>query len=376
MTASQDKLIDFGKRSGLKVHPVSMGTMRFPKDDQEAVLLIRESIDAGMIYIDTSRGYVDSELKLAKALKDGYREKVILSTKWSPWILEVEPDDNASAECTYKRILESMGRLEVDKLDFYQVWNIDSKEHYKQATAKDGMLDGIMRAMDEGLIEHTGFTTHDTPENVSGYIDDADWCEAILFTYNILNPAYRDVIAKAHDKGIATIVMNPLGGGMLAEDSPVLKNAVRKALGHENIIEASHRYLASSEIVDTILCGISKPPDIASTIENFSKPALTADQMKSLEDAMDEISSRSMGFCVDCKYCMPCPQGINIPVMMRVSYLNRFLKLKSRPAELYSWQSKSPAECTACGECEEKCTQKLKIIEEMKYLVDKFGKKD
>ena len=252
MATGQDKLIDFGRRSGLKVHPVSMGAMRFPKDDGEAVSLIRASIDAGMIYIDTSRGYVDSELKLAKALKDGYREKVILSTKWSPWILKAEPDDNASAECTYKRIVESMARLEVDKLDFYQVWNVDSKDHYEQATAKGGMLDGIMRAKDEGLIEHTGFTTHDTPENVSEYIDDADWCEVILFTYNILNPTYRDVIAKAHDKGIATIVMNPLGGGMLAEDSLVLKKAVKKALGHEDIIEAAHRYLASSEIVDTI----------------------------------------------------------------------------------------------------------------------------
>jgi len=376
MATGQAKLIDFGRRSGLKVHPVSMGTMRFPKDDQEAVSLIRESIDAGMIYIDTSRGYVNSELKLAKALKDGYREKVILSTKWSPWILEVEPDDSASAECTYKRILESMSRLEVDKLDFYQVWNIDSRQHYEQATAKGGMLDGILRAKDEGLIEHTGFTTHDMPENIGAYIDDADWCEAILFTHNILNPAYRDVIAKAHSKGIATIVMNPLGGGMLAENSPVLKKAVKKALGHENIIAAAHRYLASSEIIDTILCGISKPSDITSTIENFSKPPLTASQMKSLEDAMDEISSRSIGFCVDCKYCMPCPEGINIPVMMKVSYLSRFLKLKSRPAELYSWQTNSPAKCTACGECEEKCTQKLKIIEEMKYLVDKFGKKD
>ena len=108
----------------------------------------------------------------------------------------------------------------------------------------------------------------------------------------------------------------------------------------------------------------------------MAKPALTAGQMKALEDAMDEISSRAIGFCVDCKYCMPCPQGINIPSMMRVSYLSRFLGLKSRPAEIYSWQSHPPTKCTACGECEEKCTQNLQIIEEMKYLADKFGKKD
>ena len=376
MAVKQTKLIDFGKRSRLKVHPVSLGAMRFPKDDQKAVSLIRTAIDAGMTYIDTSRGYGDSELKLAKALKDGNREKVILSTKWSPWIVKIEPDDSTSAECTYKRILESMDRLEVEKLDFYQIWNVDSLEHYKAATAKGGMLDGIMRAKDEGLIGHTGFTTHDTPENVSRYIEEADWCEAILFTYNILNSTYREVIAQAHRKGIATIVMNPMGGGMLAENSPVLKDAVNKALGSENVIEAAHKYLAGSETVDTILCGISKPSDITSTIENYSKPALTAARRKKLEDAMDKISSKGMGFCVDCKYCMPCPEGIDIPVMMRVSYLSRLLKLKGRPAEIYSWQTKSPSVCTACGKCEAKCTQNLKIIEEMKYLADKFGKKE
>jgi uncharacterized protein len=376
MAVKQTKLIDFGKRSGLKVYPVSMGTMRFPESDDEAVSLIRTAIDAGIIYLDTGRGYGDSELKLAKALKDGYREKVILSTKWCPWVVKIEPDDSTSAECTYKRILESMERLEVEKLDFYQIWNVDSLEHYKAATAKGGMLDGIMRAKDEGLISHTGFTTHDTPENISKYIEEADWCEAILFTYNIINPTYRDVIAQAHRKGIATIVMNPMGGGTLAENSPVLKETVNKVLGNENIIETAHRYLASNENIDTILCGISKPSDITSTIENYSKPALPPAQQKKLEEAMDKISSKGMGFCVDCKYCLPCPEGIDIPTMMRISYLSRFLKLKGRPAELYSWQAKSPSVCTACGKCEAKCTQKLKIIEEMKYLLDKFGKKD
>ena len=93
----------------------------------------------------------------------------------------VEPDDKPTAECTYKRLIESMQRLDVEYLDFYQVWNIDSNEHYDQATCKGGMLDAVVRAMDEGLVRHTGFTTHDSPENVSGHIARADWCEAILF---------------------------------------------------------------------------------------------------------------------------------------------------------------------------------------------------
>ena len=178
--------VDFGKRSGLKVYPVSLGAMRLP-DEQLAIPLIRQAVDAGMIYIDTSRGYGDSETKLAKALKDGYREKVILSTKWCPWNLKVQPDDDASAECAYKRLVESMERLDVEYLDFYQIWSINDSDTYQQATHKGGMLDGILRAKDEGLIGHIGFTTHDTPENIRKYIDQADWCEAILFTHNIVN---------------------------------------------------------------------------------------------------------------------------------------------------------------------------------------------
>ena len=161
----QTRIKDFGNRSGLKVFPVSIGAMRLP-EEQEAITLIRQAIDANMIYIDTSRGYGDSEIKVGKSLKDGYREKVILSTKWSPWNIKVEEDDDTSADCTYKRIIESMQRLDVDYLDFYQVWNINNAEAWELANKKGGMVEGIRRARDEGLVKHIGFTTHDSIDNL------------------------------------------------------------------------------------------------------------------------------------------------------------------------------------------------------------------
>lgn len=377
----QTRLVDLGKRSGLKVHLVSIGAMRLP-DEEQASVLIRQAIDASMTYIDTSRGYADSEIKVGKSLKDGYREKVILSTKCSPWIKKVEPNDDTSAECTYKRIIESMKRLDVDYLDFYQIWNIDSRKHYEQAVAKGGMLDGIKRAMDEGLVGHTGFTTHDSPNNISQYIDEADWCEAILFTYNMLNPRYADVIAKAHDKGIATIVMNPVGGGMLTEDSPVIKSALWEALGTQDVVGTAHRYLAGNKNIDTILCGINKPSDIVSTIENYRKPPLTKNEINTLEKAMQKLSSTNMGFCTNCKYCLPCPAFINIPAMMNVSYLEKLLKVPLKAKDIYSWtvsemnqdRSSAPSSCTQCGQCEEKCTQKLKIMQEIEWLSENYEK--
>ncbi len=381
MTTGQTRTVDFGKRSGLKVHPVSIGAMRLPEDDGEAVALLRQAIDAGMIYIDTSRGYADSEIKVGKALKDGYREKVILSTKCSPWLKKVEPDDDHSADCTYKRILESMQRLDVDYLDFYQVWNVNSRSRYELAVMKGGMVDGIKRAMKEGLVHHAGFTTHDTPEDVSQYIDEADWCEAILFTYNLLNQRYAENIAKAHDKGIATIVMNPLGGGMLAEDSPVIRAAVREAVGSDNVTEVSHRYLAGNENIDTIICGISKPSDVVSTLANYRKPPLTKSQIEAIEAAMRKLSSSSMGFCTACGYCMPCPQGINIPALMNVAYLAHLLNVPDKAAYDFNWATGEanpdhcalPSTCIECGQCESRCTQKLPIIAELKRLAATFG---
>ena len=111
MPTTQTKLIDFGQRSGLKVHPVSMGAMRFPDDQEQATSLIRQGIDAGLVYIDTCRLYGDSELKLAKALKNGYREKVILSSKWCPWNAQGEWVHETSADHAYERILESLKSL-------------------------------------------------------------------------------------------------------------------------------------------------------------------------------------------------------------------------------------------------------------------------
>lgn len=377
----QSKIVDFGKRSGRKVHPVSIGAMRLPEDFDSAVSLLRQAIDAGMIYIDTSRGYGDSELKLAKALKNGYREKVILSTKWCPWNIKVEPTDDTSANCTYKRILESMKRLDVDYLDFYQLWSINNNEQWIQATCKGGMLDGIFRAKKEGLVKHIGFTTHDTPENLSKCIDQADWCQAILFTYNMLNRSYEDVIAKAHEKGIATIVMNPISGGVFAQDSPPLNDAVKNAIGPADLVETAHRWLKSNKNIDTIICGINKPADITSTLANYEKPDFTPDQIKKLNTELDKVSNKNAGFCVDCKYCLPCPKNIYIPGFMQAAYFSEYLKVDGKPQNIYNWnlnpnntlKSADPSECIECGKCEQKCTQKIKIIEMLKILKQKFG---
>ena len=360
----------FGSRSGFTVAPVSIGAMRLPEDCTDAVALIRHAIDSGMCYIDTSRGYGESEFKLGRALKDGYREKVILSSKCSPWIKKVRDDDDGSADSVRRRIDETMLRLDVDKLDFYQVWNINSRDAWELATKKGGMVEGIRRAMDEGLVGHTGFTTHDTVENLLAYLDMADWAEILLVTYNLLNRTYEPVLAKAREKGIGTIVMNPVGGGKLTGESEVIMKLATE-LGAESVAELAVRYVLSNPNVDTILCGMSKPSDVDHTVASAARGAFTQDQAKTVDDFFASLSREESGFCTGCKYCMPCPAGINIPGIMTAVYEHRFLGLTEQARKSYVRATKdvTPDACTDCGACEEKCTQTLQVRAELEYAM-------
>ena len=363
----------FGARSGFTVPYASIGAMRLPEKMDDAVALVRQAIDAGMIYIDTCRRYGDSELKLGEALKDGYREKVILSTKWSPWVMGNEPPGDASADCTRRRLEESMERLQVDYLDFYQVWNIDSREHYAQATAKGGMVDGIRQAMDEGLVGHTGFTTHDTVENLLSYLDEVDWCEIILFSYNLLSRDYRPAIASARARGIGTIIMNPMGGGVLAQPNPVLAALAAEA-GAGAVPEMALRYLISHDCIDTYIAGIAKPSDVEAAIAAARRGPLPAEAMARIETALDGLQREAAAFCTGCRYCQPCPQEIDIPAVMGAVGQQRIWGLAQSARDRYARLTSPRADaCSQCGACEEKCTQHLQIMAAMGYAAEHLG---
>jgi len=369
------ELIDFGKRSGLKVPRANIGGMRLPEDHDEAVALIRHAIDSGMRYIDTCRGYGESEIKFGKALKDGYREKAFISSKWCPWNLKVEETDVPSAECMRKRLEESLSRLDVEHVDFYQLWSINNPEHWQAATGPGGMLDGVRRAMDEGLVKHTGFTTHDSVENLLDYLPDADWCEVILVSYNMLEARYAPVITKARELGIATIVMNPVAGGRLVGRSPVLES-LAKEVGARDVPDLALRWLLSNPHLDTYISGISRKSDVDAAVAAAEAGPFDEEKLARINAFIAGHTREKVKFCTACGYCKPCPQGINIPAIMACIYEDRFWGLRESAVKRYRRIKgpRAPA-CTACGQCEEKCTQKLKISEEMAYAAENYEAK-
>ncbi len=370
------KCIEYGERCGHQVASVSIGSMRFPVDTLDSVELIRHAIDSGMRYIDTSRGYGESEFVLGAALRDGYREKVILSTKWAPWIKMVRQDDDTSERRVRKRIEESLTRLGVEYLDFYQIWNINSKENWEKATRKGGMLDGIKGAMEDGLVRHTGMTTHDKPENLLTYLDQAEWCEIILLTYNLLNQEYAPVLEKAKQLGIGTAVMNPVAGGKLSEASPVLMTLAEE-VGAVSVPDLAVRYVLSNPNVDTILCGMTRMSDVDDTIESAERERFTSEQLAAIHEFMGKLTRKNSRACTKCGYCEPCPEGVRISDILTAVYEDKILGFKEGARKIYQRATRDvkPDACRLCGRCELKCTQHIPIIRELKNAMDEYGDK-
>jgi len=365
------ELRSFGRRSGLRVPRVSIGAMRLPRDLGDAVALVRHAIDRGLRYIDVSRGYGEAEWVLSHALRDGYRERVLLSTKWSPWVTQIRPDDAPTADCVRRRIEEQLGRLGTDYLDFYQVWNIEKREHYDQATAPGGMIDGIRQARAEGLVRHLGFTTHDTVPNLLEYLPRADWCEVLLVTYNLLNRTYAPVIAEAHRLVIGTIAMNPVGGGKLTEASPILMEIAR-AVGAISVPDLALRYLLSNPALDTFLCGMTRDTDVDDCLASLARGPLAAPAVAEIDAFLDRVDPQNAHFCTGCRYCLPCPQGIEIPAIMSCVYDQRFLGLAESASKRYASLKVKAGACAECGQCEERCTQHLAIVKELAFAAATF----
>jgi predicted aldo/keto reductase-like oxidoreductase len=346
------------------VSALSIGAMRLPSDMEQAVALLRQAIDAGCNYIDTSRGYGDSELKLAKALKNGYRSKVLLSTKCSPWIFKEEGYTN-SADDARRKIKDSMKRLEVDRLDFYQVWNVDCAENYAQAIAKGGVVDGIHQAMKGGLVDHIAATTH-APEGVVFEMIDSGLFEAITVTYHLMDRKREAVLERALAKGVGIVVMNPMGGGFLGQSNAVIRGLLPGTSLESR--ELALRFVLDHPAVSCAISGFSKPSDVQENVATAKGAPLTEADRTTLAEHMAALDQRTREFCTACGYCLPCEQGVEIRRILRIAAMARVFDMtdvaKWRYRNLVKPEGRAD-KCTRCGQCEPKCTNKLDIREEL-----------
>ncbi|MFW5981108.1 MAG: aldo/keto reductase [bacterium] len=363
-----------------EVSALGFGAMRFPtKDDDssniiedEAIKMMRYAIDNGVNYIDTAWPYHqgNSELVVAKALKDGYREKVKIATKLPSWEIEEEKDMD-------KYLNKQLEKLGVDYIDFYLLHALNKNwwEKYK----KLNVFDWIEKILDEGKIKHIGFSFHGEYKVFEEIIDAYDW-DFCQIQYNYLDEEYqagKKGMKYAYDKGIAVIVMEPLRGGTLAVEPPAeVKKIFEESKWDKTPVEWALDWLWDQKEVALVLSGMSTMEQVEEDLEIAANSGIDkfSDQQRELIDTIKE-KMRGPITCTRCGYCMPCPNDVDIPqnffLYNEAEVYDKTEENKKRYQKMDV--KKQAANCVRCGQCEPACPQNIEIMDRLEEVSAALG---
>lgn len=366
---------DFGK-TGVKVSRLGFGAMRLPilKEDEkgprssitgieESAAILRHAIEKGITYIDSAPYYChsESETAIGLAIRGVPRDRIYLSTKY--------PTENACGTCLRLRLELSLRKMGTDYLDFYHFWGLSWEAYLGRVTNEKGPLAAARKAKEEGLIRHLSFSCHDKPENCHRLIDTGEF-ESMLVQYNLLDRQYAECLEHAHEKGLGTAVMGPVGGGRLGAPSEVIS----KATGVSSTPEVALRFVWANPHIDVALSGMQNTQQVDENAATAARgEALSAAEVARVDEMVEENQKLLDLPCTGCGYCTPCPNGVAIPEVFRYHQWHTAFGLKEPAREHYAglgkgWmEKKKPATaCVACGECEPKCPQKIAIMEKLK----------
>lgn len=369
---------EFGK-TGEKISAIGFGCMRLPEyeengkkfvDLEKSDLMIKTAFEKGINYFDTAPYYCNknSEAAVGHGVK-AFRDKILLSSKFPG---EIKKED-------FRKQLEStLKNLDTDYLDFYHFWGIN-KNYFNDCMVGQDILADAQKAKEEGLIRHISFSFHDEPASIKHIIDGAEKygvpMESMLVQYNLLDRSNEEMLAYAHSKGLGTVAMGPVGGGRLSAPTelyskltgknslPTYALAFKFCLGNPNLSCA----LSGMQTLDMV----NQNCELASNDAAFSK-----EEWEQLGNAMENLNKFSELYCTGCKYCQPCPCGIDIPRIFNMYTYHNVYGLKDHAKwmfkEYVEKEGKLSDSCKNCGMCEKKCPQHLKIRDELKKVESIF----
>ena len=354
------------EKLGIETSLLGFGCMRFPQnpdgtiDEAEAAKLLDTAIKAGVNYIDTAYPYHNGESEpfLGRTLKKYPRNSFYLATKLPMWDIKT-PED-------VKKIFDSqLERLQTDYVDFYLIHCLD-KEKWQQVLDLN-VIPFLEEMKQQGKIRFLGFSFHDDFDTFKKILTYRTW-DFCQIQYN-----YMDTEEQAGDKGYALaeelgiplVIMEPVKGGSLANFSDDI-NAKFKAMDKDaSIASWAFRWVGSHSNAKVILSGMSNEEQVEDNLKTFSnfKPLDEAEE-KMISEIVSDLQSRVQNGCTGCRYCMPCPAGVNIP--QNFALWNKYHIYGTYDHVKNAWEKDLKDEekakcCVKCGKCEKVCPQHLSI---------------
>lgn len=362
-------------RYGNQISQLGYGCMRFTRkgngvDFEKAEKEVMIAYEQGVNYYDTAYVYPGSEECLGKILaKNGIREKVHVATKLPQYIMRNE----AGIEKTFQ---EELKRLQTDYIDYYLMHMFTDVKEWENLK-KMGIEDWIAKHKADGSIRQIGFSYHGDTDMFIQVLNAYDW-DFCQIQYNYLDEhsqAGRRGLQAAAEKGIPVIIMEPLRGGKLVNLLPdKAKKVIAKNERGYSAAEWAFRWLWDQPEVTCILSGMNSVEMVEENLRVASQAqagSFTKEDKEMIEKIKKEIRANEKVGCTACRYCMPCPKGVDIP---GIFYHYNMTAIEGKSSARFGFAQamgmrKDPcfaSQCVGCGKCEKHCPQHINIREELK----------
>jgi predicted aldo/keto reductase-like oxidoreductase len=350
----------FGK-TNLRLSVFSLGTMRYLADAENAYKTVEKALELGINHIETAKGYGKSEEYLGAALTAGLsvtRNQIYITSKIPP---------TADADTMRRSIDESLERLNLDYLDCLGIHGLNTWEHLEWVQAKNGCMEAVWEAITDGRVRQVGFSTH-APLDVILAAINTDFFDFVNLHYYYFFQRNAPAVQLAADKDMGVFIISPADkGGRLYTPPTKLQDLCHPF----SPLELNYRFLLSNPRITTLSVGATNPEELIAPLQVADKVGELTNEEIAVFNSLENSKNEALGTdkCSQCYKCLPCPENINIPEVLRLRNLAVGYDMSDYGQYRYGmfenaghWFPGMKAnKCTECGDCLPRCPENLDI---------------
>ncbi|MCL1838686.1 MAG: aldo/keto reductase [Propionibacteriaceae bacterium] len=362
------------EKLGVELSLLGFGCMRFPTKDkqierEEATAMLEYAYEHGVNYFDTAWGYhrQESQSFLGDVMSAYPRDSFYLATKMPVWLCN-QPSD-------YDELFaEQQSRCRTDYFDFYLMHALN-QDRFSQIQEQRG-LEWLAELKKSGKATHVGFSFHGENEVFPQILDSFDW-DFVQIQHNYFDNVHLNsgvLHRELTQRGIPAVIMEPVRGGLLATVPETIASILKAAAPDRSMAAWALQWVGAQPNIMVTLSGMSTLEQVKENVAVFSQEnfKLTDAEEAAVTQAVAQLLSYEMVDCTACRYCMPCPEGVNIPGMFAM--YNRYQMFKNAALAVGEYfgpfldRSTRADVCTSCGTCLSECPQSIEIPQRLAEL--------